>query len=183
MSMGLIETIALAGVERPELATTNPRIQVGGARIPYTPRDLASIIVLLRAREPKSYLALEGASAGGFGFITQSLNIPLTVASRPDENLKPFFKGIKQGFDLISIDARGLTMDADTLWKYIVGGKEPWVKEFGKGAPTDFGIHKIKPGASIIVHFADPACKALWFKIRTRYNKTYQSDFVGMVKT
>ena len=180
---GMVQEIADLGVERIELAKSAGNAQIGGANIPYEPKELASMVTLLRGYAPKRYLAIEGMSEGGWRFIGSAVAIPYVKPIGPKEpDIRKALRDKQmQPFDLISIDARGLSLSAEEIWKYIQGGKEVMV-EFGKGAPTDYGPKKFKPGSIVIFNLSDPATKALYFQVRSMDNKLHQSKYAGMVK-
>ncbi len=182
---GLIQDIAGRGVERDELARSFGNAQVGGERIPYEPKELASMVTILRGYQPKRYLPVEGVSTGGWRYIKEAVGIPEVDPVLPSQTLPAFCKDLRQpikaAYDLISIDARGLPITAEQVWKFILGGKET-VSEFGKGAPRDYGPAKIKSGTMVIFNLADPDTKDLYFKVRTLDNKLHQSLYAGMIK-
>lgn len=182
---GLIDRICDLGVERAELCREAPRAVVGGHRIPYRPVDLAAIITLLNVRKPKHYLALETHGRGGIEFIGATIG-GLYLSLIKEENkreadLRTHLRKMDDAFDVVTLDGRGLTLDAETLWRYLEGGKEPPVREFGKGAQMDYGRCKLKPSCVIILNLADPATKLLYFRLRMRYTRMYSSSFVGVV--
>lgn len=184
---GLIERISAAGLEREELKKEAPRALVGGARIPYRPADLASIITLLTQRNPTNYLALEVQARGGLEFIGATvggLYLHTIIQNNSSEKeLRSHLRKLKETFDVITIDGRGLVLDAETLWKYIEGGKPNPVREFAKGAPVDYGAPKMRPGCIIVLNLVDAGTKALYFRLRARYNPMFASPFVGVVRT
>lgn len=183
---GLIDRISKAGVERKELMKEAPLALVGGARIPYRPADLAAIITLLKSRNPESYLALEVQALGGLEFIGQNMGglvlHTVTAHNGSDKDLRTHLRKVRETFDVITIDGRGLCLDAETLWKYIEGGKPAPVREFGKGAPVDYGTPKMRPGCVIVLNLVDPGTKNLYFRLRARYNPMFSSPFVGVVR-
>lgn len=184
MSIGLIQDIAGQGIERDELGRSIGGALVGGERIPYEPKELAGIITLLRGYMPKRYLVIEGVSTGGWRYIKQAVNIEEVVPVLPSQALPAFCKDLRAiagPFDLISIDGRGLPIDAAVIWKFILGGKEAQ-EGFGKGAPRDYGQPKAKPGTLVIFNLADPGTKDLYFKLRTLDNKLHQSMYAGMIR-
>ena len=184
MSRGLIEQALNLGLEREEISKDHPRALIGGERIPYPPKDLASLTSILSRREIKSMLALEGTTDGAVKFLESHLQIPKVIRVPMDRSeLKKTLRNMAAPVDLITLDGRGLPLDADTIWKYIEGGKSPYAKEWAKGAPVDYGIPKLKPGTFIVINLADPACKALWFAVRSRHMLAFQSPFVGMAYT
>lgn len=180
---GLIEQVLKLGLERKELIKDFPAAVIGGARIPYPPKDMASLVTILKPRNVQTYLAIEATTDGGIKFLEGHLHIPKVIRIREDEEgkgLRKFLRTMAAPVDLISIDTRGLALDGETIWKYIVGGRDGYVREFGKGAPIDYGIPKLKPGASIIVNLVDPGARQVWFSARGRFSQSYQSPFVGM---
>ena len=182
MQEGMIERICDMGLERQELCDKLARAHVGGMMIPYSPRDLAAILTQLRNKPPTSYLALESTTQGGIKFLQEMLDIPEVYQPAGDEKkVRSALRSMKQPVDLISIDLRGYPLDAETVWKYILGGKEEPAKEFGKGAPTDYGICKLKVGGFILLNRADKGAFEMWFRLRDRYTRMYQSALVGMV--
>lgn len=203
---GLIDQVIQLGMERPELIKDHPHAMVGGARIPYPPRDLASMVTILKGRNVRSYLAVEAFTQGGVSFLEEHLHVPRIyridgfdgyprleagvigedmeqkpLKKDPEKNLRKILRTLPEAMDLISIDGRGLPLDAETIWRYMEGGRDDYAREFGKGAPPDYGLAKVKPGTTILVNLADAGAKALWFKLRTRHSLSYQSPFVGMV--
>lgn len=183
---GMNQEIASLGLERAELCHAVAESRVGGERIPYEPKELAGIVTTLRGYAPKRYLAIEGVSLGGADYITRSVGIPVMVAISPNDPMTDIKKALrdkdKEAYDLISIDARGLPLTAAEVWKYILGGKGEYAKEFGRGAPIDHGPKKWRPGTLVIFNLADPGTKDLYFSVRTMDNKMHQSKFAGMVK-
>lgn len=179
---GLIEQVIELGLERKELLKDHPKGHVGGARIPYPPKDMASLVSILTPRAVQSYLAIEIETDGAVRFLESHLHIPKVVRLEEGKlaGLAKMLRLIREPFDLISIDARGLPLDAMTIWRYIQGGREEYASEFGKGAPTDYGIRKLKPGGSVIVNKADPASLEVWYRVRAQFSQSYQSPFVGM---
>ncbi len=170
------------GVERQELCARMPRAHVGGRMIPYSPQDLASILTQLRNIPPKSYLALECTTQGGIKFLTEMLDIQDVYQPSGDEKkIRSALRSMKHPVDLISIDLRGYPLDAETVWKYILGGKEEPAKEFGKGAPTDYGVCKLKKAGFILLNRSGKEGFEMWFRMRDRYTRMYQSALVGMV--
>lgn len=181
---GMVHEIATLGLERQELATSTAQALIGGARIPFEPKELAGIVTTLRGYAPKRYLAIEGESEGGWRYIGQAVAIPFVSPISPREPVVEIKKALRkpqEPYDLISIDARGLPLSAEDIWKYIQGGKET-LFGFGKGAPTDYGPKKCKPGTLVIFNLADKATKDLYFQTRTMDNKLHQSKYAGMVK-
>lgn len=181
---GIIQDIAALGIERAELGRSIMGAQVGGEAIPYEPKELAGIITMLRGYAPKRYLAIEGVSMGGWRYIQQAVNIPEAVPILPSQAVQPFCKDLRalEGvFDLISIDARGLPISADEVWKFILGGKEKQ-EGFGKGAPRDYGTAKWRPGTLVIFNLSGADTKDLYFKLRTFDNRMHQSLYAGMIK-
>ena len=180
---GLIEQVVHLGLEREELRKDHPGALIGGERIPYPPKDMASLVSILQGRHVNTYLALEASTDGAVRFLEAHLHIPeVTRIEKADgKEIKKVLRGITQPVDLISLDGRGLAMNAETLWRYIQGGRDSYTNEFGKGAPTDYGVPKLKPGGSLIVNLTDAAARDVWFKARSRYSLAYQSPFVGMV--
>lgn len=181
----MIEQIVGLGLERREVAKDFPAAQIGGARVPYPPKDLASIVSLLTPFKPMSYLALEVSSMGGVKFITEKLDIPkvleITQTNRTKTGLRKFLRTLDEPVDLVSIDGRGIALDAETLWKYLEGGGKSLPEaEFGKGAPPDFGPPKLRPRACLIFNLADNVTRTLWYRMRARYSPMYQSPFTGM---
>lgn len=181
---GLIEQVLGLGLERKELIKDHPKATIGGARIPYPPKDMASLITILKGRSVKSYLALETTTDGGINFLAAHLHIPNVVRieakASSEKELRKMLRTTPETFDLISIDARGLALDAETLWRYVQGGRDDYTREFGKGAPIDYGTRLIRPGGSVIVNLADDAARTLWYRIRSLNSQSYQSPFVGM---
>ncbi len=181
---GLIEQVLGLGLERKELIKDHPKAMIGGARIPYPPKDMASLVTILKGRNVKDYLALEATTEGGIQFLEAHLHIPNVVRieakASSEKDLRKTLRAMPATFDLISIDTRGMPLDAETLWQYIQGGRQDYTREFGKGAPVDYGNRKIRPGGSIIVNLADEAARSLWYKIRSLNSQSYQSPFVGM---
>jgi hypothetical protein len=184
MNIGVIQDIASKGIEREELGRAIAGAMVGGEAIPYEPKELASIITLLRGYTPKKYLAIEGVSTGGWRYIKKALDIHEAVPILPSQAMQPFCKDLRAvagPFDLISIDARGLPISAEEIWKFVLGGKEKQ-EGFGKGAPRDYGLAKWKPGTLVIFNLSEAATKDLYFKLRTFDNKMHQSLYTGMIK-
>jgi len=181
---GVIQDIAARGIEREELGRAIAGSLVGGEAIPYEPKELAGIITLLRGYAPKKYLAIEGISTGGWRYIKQAVGISEAYPILPSQAVQPFCKDLRAiagPFDLISIDARGLPISADEIWKFVLGGKEKQ-EGFGKGAPRDYGLAKWKPGTLVIFNLSGADTKDLYFRLRTFDNKMHQSQFAGMVK-
>ncbi len=185
MNGGMVHEIASLGVERSQLSNGNAHARVGGESIPYEPRELASMITTLRGFAPQTYLAIEGTSRGGWSYISKACAIPHVQVIDKTQSLLETKKALRdkeiKPFDLISIDPRSLLLSADEIWKYIQGGKES-VTEFGKGAPTDYGPKKWKPGTLVIFNMSSPEGRELYFKVRTLDNRMHQSTFAGMVK-
>ena len=179
---GLIERIIEMGSERPELVKAYQGAPVGGQRVTIAPKDLASIITLLRPRRPNSCLAIEGESMAAARFLAGELGVSLAVVNDETErDLRKTLRGLPKPFDLVTIDPRGLPLSADEIWRYLEGGKEERKAEFGAGAPKDYGIHKLAPGACVVVNRSGEAGAALWFRLRARYGKLFQGQFVGVV--
>jgi hypothetical protein len=181
---GLIEQVLGLGLERKELIKDYPKAMIGGERIPYPPKDMASLVTILKGHNVQSYLALEVTTDGGAKFLEAHLHIPKVLRLEEKEteiSLRKMLRTMAAPVDLVSIDGRGLPLDPETIWKYIQGGRDEYAREFGKGAPIDYGIAKLKPGACVIVNLADPASREIWYKIRARYSQSYQSPFVGMI--
>jgi hypothetical protein len=179
---GLIEQVLQLGLERKELLKDHPKAMIGGANIPYPPKDMASLVTILKGRTVKSYLALEAQTDGAVKFLEAHLQIPRVIRAETTEKaLRKSLRSMAEPVDLISIDGRGLPIDPATALRYIQGGRNDNPREFGVGTPTDYGISKIRPGGSIIVNLADPAALEVWHQIRSRYARSYQSPFVGMV--
>lgn len=182
---GLIDRIGEAGLEHSGLAKDAPRARIGGARIPYRPQDLAAIITLLNQRNPVNYLALEVEAKGGLEFIGQNMGglyLHTIIEHNKDEKtLRQHLRKLDAKFDVITIDGRGLSLPAQALWKYLEGGKEAQPREFGKGAPSDFGPPKMKPGCVLVLNLADSDTKTLYYTLRQRYTPMYSSQFVGVV--
>lgn len=181
---GMNQEIADLGLEREELGRAFGQALIGGERIPYEPKQLSGIVTILRGYAPQRYLAIEGTSEGGWRYIGQAVSIPHVSPISPNEPVTEIKKTLRtkcEPYDLISIDARGLPLSAGEIWKYIEGGKET-VTAFGKGAATDYGPKKVKPGTIIIFNLADEATKELYFQLRTMDNKLHQSTFAGMIK-
>lgn len=185
LGRGLIDRISAAGVERAELAH-NTKAVVGGARIPYTPRDLASILTIISPLNPKRYLALEVAAKGGIEFIGRTVggmylhgidNFNHTALA-----LLKHLKKLRQAFDIITIDGRGLKLDAATLWLCMEGGKVPIISEVGRNAHADYGRAKMKTGTVIILNLAEPKTKELYYRLRNKLTPLYSSPFVGVVR-
>lgn len=184
MTVGIIQDIAAQGIERHELCRSIAGALVGGERIPYEPKELAGIITLLHGYKPKRYLAIEGASTGGWRYIKQAVGIPDVTPILPSQAMQPFCKDLRAvagPFDLISIDSRNLPISAADIWRFIEGGKEKQ-EGFGKGAPRDYGQPKAKPGTIVIFNLASEGTKDLYFKLRTFDNKMHQSLYAGMIK-
>lgn len=183
---GLIERIGEAGIEREELKREAPRAIVGGMRIPYRPVDLASIITLLNQRNPRNYLALEVTGRGGIEFIGSTVGglylHTITRENGNEKDLRAHLRKLRETFDVVTLDGRGLVLDAETLWRYLMGGKEPTQREFGKGAPFDFGGYKMNPGCIVILNLVDESTRRLYFRLRSRYTSIYSSPFVGVVR-
>lgn len=177
---GMVHEIAAMGVESDELAKAFGQAHIGGARIPYEPKELAGMVTLIRPHNPQRYLAIEGKSDGGWKYIGQACAIP-HVKPVDGSDTRKQLREKDLPYDLVSIDPRGLPIDAETVWKYLLGGKEQ-LREFGRGAPTDFGSPKLRPGTLIIFNCIDPAAKDLYFKVRTMDNKRHQSSFAGMIQ-
>jgi hypothetical protein len=180
---GLIEQVLGLGLERKELIKDHPKALVGGHRIPYPPRDMASLVTILKGRNVQTYLALEATTPGGIDFLEAHLHIPTIIRleeKETDKSMRKLLRTMNTPVDLISIDGRGLPLDADTIWKYIQGGRDEYTREFGKGAPVDYGIPKLRPGGCVLVNLADPGSREVWYKIRSRHSQCYQSPFVGM---
>lgn len=178
------QEIADLGLEREELGRAFGQALIGGERIPYEPKQLSGIVTILRGYAPQRYLAIEGMSEGGWRYIGQAVGIPHVSLISPNEPVAEIKKTLRakgEPYDLISIDARGLPLSAGEIWKYIEGGKET-VTAFGKGAATDYGPRKIKPGTLVLFNLADLATKDLYFQLRTMDNKLHQSLFAGMIK-
>lgn len=181
---GMVQEIAELGLEREELGRSFGNAQIGGEAIPYEPRELAGIITTVRAHNVRRYLAIEGASTGGWRYIKRAAEIPDVTAILPSQAIGPFCKDLRQSaapYDLVSLDTRNLPVTADELWKFILGGKESQAG-FGKGAPRDYGSAKIRAGSLVIFNFGDPVCKDLYFRVRTMDNKMHQSKYAGMIK-
>ena len=181
---GLYQEIAALGIERIELGANFGTAKVGGDRIPYEPKELGGIITTLRSYNPVRYLAIEGVSEGGSKYIAQAVPIPQVNSIGPREPLADIKKALRadaEPYDVISIDSRDMPLPASEIWKYMIGGKEP-SKGFAKGAPIDYGPCKLKPGSKVIFNFADPACKDLYFQVRSMDNKLHQSKWAGMIK-
>lgn len=181
MNGGMVQEIAGMGLERDELARTFGSALIGGQRIPYEPKELAGIITTIRPYNPQRYLAIEGETAGGWKYIGQACAIPHVKPVTGEDTRKQLRDKDIGAFDLISIDARGLPIDAQEVWKYLQGGKEQ-MREFGRGAPVDYGPKKLKAGTLIIFNLADPATKDLYFQVRTLDNKLHQSTYAGMIR-
>jgi hypothetical protein len=143
---------------------------------------MASLVTILRARNVQSYLAFENQTDGGVKFLESHLHIEKVIRPKDEDTkgLRKFLRLMEEPVDLISIDGRGLPLDAESIWLYIQGGREKYAPEFGKGAPLDYGIPKLRRGGSIIVNLADPGAMTVWHKIRSRHSQSYQSAFVGM---
>jgi len=181
---GMVQEIAALGLERDELGRTFGGARIGGENIPYEPRELGGIITTIRQHNVRRYLAVEGVSSGGWRYIKQACEIPDVTSILPSQATQPFCKDLRtltDAFGLVSLDTRNLPISAEDVWKFIIGGKETQAG-FGKGAPRDYGTPKLKPGSLVIFNFADPACKDLYFKVRTMDNKAHQSAFAGMIK-
>lgn len=181
---GLIEQVLKLGCERKELLKDHPKALIGGANIPYPPKDMASLVTILKGRSVQTFLALEVQTAGAVQFLEAHLHIPRVMGLEEpvtEKGLRKMLRTLSEPVDLLSLDGRGLPLDAETIWKYIQGGRDEYTREFGKGAPIDYGIPKVKKGGAIIVNLADPGARAIWYKIRARHSQTFQSAFVGMV--
>ena len=181
---GLLQEIASLGLERAELGLSFGTAKIGGERIPFEPKELGGIITTLRSFNPQRFLAIDGVSEGGSKYIAQAVNIPQVNSIGPRDPLADIKKALRADalpYDVISIDSREMPLSADEIWKYMLGGKEP-VKSFASGAATNYGPCKLKSGTKVILNFADPACKDLYFKIRTMDNKLHQSKWAGMIK-
>jgi len=148
--------------------------------IPYEPKELAGIITLLRAHRPQRYLAIEGQTSGGWKYIGQACAIPHV---RPIDGIdtRKQLREKDLPYDLISLDLRGMGITWDDAWKFLLGGKEQ-VREFGRGAPLDYGSRKVRPGTLIIFNLATDDARAAYLKARTMDNKMHQSTFAGMIK-
>lgn len=182
MNGGMVQEIAGAGLERADLAKTFGHALIGGARIPYEPKELAGIITTLRGFNPQRYLAIEGTTDGGWKYIGQACAIPhVRPIDAQDTRKQLRDKDLGGPFDLVSIDARGLSLTAEDIWKYLEGGKQA-VAAFGRGAPTDYGPRKLRAGTLVLFNLADPAVKDLYFAKRTMDNKMHQSTYAGMIR-
>lgn len=181
MNGGMVQDIAMAGLERGDLAKAFGQALIGGRRIPYEPKELAGMITLIRLHSPQRYLAIEGETDGGWKYIGEACAIPYVKPVGAEETRKQLRDKEIGAFDLISIDPRGLPISAAEVWKYLEGGKEQR-HEFGRGAPVDYGPKKLKAGTLIIFNLTDPAAKDLYFQKRTLDNKMHQSTYAGMIK-
>lgn len=189
---GMIEEAIRAGIESPELLKQyRPMVsqfkQQGipmDANIQYHPKDIAAVITLIKQCAVQSYLAIDSSQTGGHKFIEKYGRITeLKHLDDPGEKTreKNFFRQIIKPYDLISIDTREMKLTPQEVWNWIEGGKEE--KEgFGKGAPTNFGIKKINPKGLVLINFTKADDKKLYFKLRQRYNKAYQSKYCGLIK-
>lgn len=181
---GLIEQVLSLGLERSELCKDHPGAEVGGWKIPFPPKDMASIVTILKGSRVNTCLVLGDKSAGAVRFLEAHLHIPEII--RPDKTdakgLRKLLRTLTDPVDLIVLDGRDLPLDADTLWRYIEGGREDYPREFGKGAPLDYGVPKLRMGASIVVNLADPGCRQIWYRVRARHHQSYQSPFVGVAR-
>lgn len=180
---GLVERIGRLGLERAELAKEAPRALIGGAKIPYRPQDLAAVITLLSPRNPKAILSLEVETQGGAGFLQECLKAEVDGVVESNKNagtLRTHLRALKTKYDAVVIDGRGLALSADIVWKYLLGGKDT-TREFGKGAPADYGPCKMAPGCVIVLNFADAGTKTLYFALRSRYSPMFSSPFLGVV--
>jgi hypothetical protein len=180
---GLIERIIEQGSERPELVNGIQGAEVGGQRITFSPKDLASVITVLRPREIKTMLAIEGESLGSANFIAKELGVKaiVVVNDKVERELKKTLRNIPHKFDLITIDSRNLPLDADEIWQFIKGGKEEQTPKFGGGAAKDYGTPKIKDGSCVIVNRHGQDSAAFWFRLRARHAQIFQSLNVGVV--
>jgi len=184
--VGLINQIAAAGIESKELAVNAPQALIGGARIPYQPKDLASIITILRTYQAKTYLALEAQGRGGFEFMAASIGglVLKTIIAENDSahSLRTYLRNLDDKFDAVTVDGRGVKLAPDQLWKYLQGGKGEPTRKFGAGAPTQYGSCKLKPHSIIILNLLDPETKELFFQLRARHQPVFSSPFVGVVR-
>lgn len=182
MAGGLIEKIRRAGVADAALVKGDPKALVGGAGIAYAPKDLASVISLVRYHGVKSYLPLEASKASS-AFIWEEAKLDkiLYLDMRDKKVLKVGLRDPETlGFDCVSLDSRDMPLDIDTLWKYVEGGKE--AAKFGAGPGTNYGPRKLAPGALVIVNLCDTTARPLWHSLRHRYGAVYQSPLVGVCK-
>lgn len=180
---GLIEQILKLGAERPELVKDHHGAPVGGARVPFPPKDMASVVSVLKGISIKHYLALEVETQGAVDVLSANLHPEkiLRVTDLEEKQLRRLLR-LTPAVDLISLDGRGLPLDAETVWRYIEGGKDAPKPTFGQGAPTDYGAPLLRPGGALVVNLADPGAREVWFKARVRHNKMFQSPFVGVVR-
>ena len=189
---GLIDQAIEAGIEspnllkqyRPMVSMLKQQGRLGNANIQYHPKDIASVCTLIKQCSVQSYLALDSSKTGGHKFIADKCNIQIMDHMDVQNDLtkeKAFLKQVSRHYDLISIDTREYKLSPSKIWEYIEGGLEE--KEgFGKGAPTNFGIKKIAPKGLVLINFTKEEDKKLFFFLRKRYNKAYQSQFCGLVK-
>lgn len=180
---GLIEQVLKLGLERDELRKDHPGALVGGHRIPFPPKDMAAVVSTMKGLSIRRYLALEGETEGGVHFLEAHLHPEevLRVKDQSGKELRKMLRTMTEPVDLITLDGRGLPLDADTLWRYILGGREEYAKEFGKGAPVDFGIPKLRPGGALVLNLADAGTREVWYRARAKFIPRYQSAFVGVV--
>lgn len=187
---GLIERIADLGLERDELAR-NPNgggigvAPVGGARVPYSPWDLAAVISIIRGLPAKLGLSLEGISTAGSAFLRQEVGMQsLTTipAETPEKDLRRILRTMAGQFDFVAMDARGLSLPAEEIWKYLEGGKEARPAAFGAGMPRDYGQRNIKAGTFALFNLVDPGTKAVYHRLRSLHGHAYQSIHTGLVR-
>jgi hypothetical protein len=117
--MGMIQEIADLGLEREDLSKAlGASAHIGGARIPYEPKELAGLVTTIRNHSPQRYLAIEGMSDGGWKYISQAAAIPYVTPVNPRDGEKEIRRMLRQSekalpYDLISIDPRGLPLTAE----------------------------------------------------------------------
>lgn len=179
---GLIDRILNMGSERPELVKEYQGAIIGGERVTMAPKDLASVITILRPRGIASCLSLEGISSAGAAFLCAELGASYTEnTEKKEKEFRKAMRSDQKAYDLITLDPRGLPLGGDELWKYIEGGGPQRRAKFGVGAPTDYGTRKFTPNACIIVNRSGEDGAALWFRLRARYSRIYQSAYMGVV--
>lgn len=181
---GLIEQVLQLGLERAELRKDHPGALIGGARIPFPPKDMAGVISVIRGIEVKRYLALEAFTDGAVTFLSAHLHpeIVIRAATLEEKALRKMLRTMRDPVDLISLDGRDLVIDPETVWRYIQGGRDQYKPAFGQGAPTDYGLPKLRPGGYLIVNLAHAGAREVWCQARSRHQQVYQSPFVGVAR-